>query len=237
MSLEPQHGPGAEENAGPPALSLARRPPALAAPRSVATTPLEIDASDPREPAMSARLLQLWNIVMKWRWPITAIASLGVAAGVIATMMTTPIYRATTTIQIDTEPAKVQAVATQQNYSYDDPEKYYLTQYELLKSRALAERVADKLADDDALLNPPETKPFWSRILPSKPPATTPSGHAVRTAIAAGMVMGGLTIQPVRLSRLVRISFDSPDPGAAARVANAVAASFISWNLERRFEA
>jgi capsular exopolysaccharide synthesis family protein len=187
---------------------------------------------------MSASLLHIWNIIVKWRWPIAAVATLGVIAGVVVTLMTTPVYRATTTIQIDQEPAKVQAVATQQT-TFDDPEKYYLTQYELLRSRTLAERVAqnEDLADDDALMHPPETRSIWSRIMPRKPVRQTPSTHATRMAVAAAIVQGGLTVDPVRASRLVKISFDSPDPAVATHIANAVAANFISWNLERRYEA
>ncbi len=239
MSLEPQDGPGGEEKASPRGLSISTRSPALAVPRTLATTPIEATAaSDPRERAMSASLLHIWNIVVKWRWPIAAVATLGVIAGVIATLMTTPIYRATTTIQIDNEPAKVEPVVNQQG-GYYDPEKYYLTQYELLKSRALAERVAqnEDLADDDALLNPPETKSFWSRLFPRKPPPVSRAGHAARAARAASLVAGGLTVDPVRASRLVKISYESPDPAVAARIANAVAANYISWNLERRYDA
>ena len=239
MSLEPHEGAGGEERPAPPALSITSRSPALAVPRTLATTPIDASGpADPRERAMSASLLHIWNIVVKWRWPIAAMAALGLVAGVLATLITTPVYRATTTIQIDSEPPKVQAVSGQ-NFSWEDPEKYALTQLELLKSRTLAERVAqnEDLADDDALLHPPETKPFWSRLLPRKPVPPSPASHASRTASAASMVASGLTVDPVRASRLVKISFESPDPAVAARIANAVAANFISWNLERRYDA
>src|SRR5258708_37405942 len=194
MSLEPQDGRGPA--GAPPALNIPSRSPVLSVPHTLATTPIEA-AADPREHVMSASLLHFWNILAKWRWPITAVAALGLAAGVVATMITTPIYQATTTIQIDQEPAKVQAVG-QQSYSYEDPEKYYLTQYELLKSRALAERVAqnEALGGDDALLNPPETKPFWSTFQPRKPRAVSPAGHAARTAAAASLGSCGLTVVP-----------------------------------------
>ena len=240
MSLEPHGGAGGEQT---PALSISSRSPALAVPRSIATRPIEAAGSaDPRERAMSASLLHMWNIVVKWRWPIVAMATLGVCAGVIATLITTPIYRASTTIQIDNEPPKVQAVAGGPSYSsWEDPEKFALTQYELLRSRTLAERVVqnDNLADDDALLHPPETKPFWSGLLhPNrKPLPPSPASHAARMASATSVVMGGLGIDPIRASRLVKITFESPDPAVAARIANAVAANFISWNLERRYDA
>ena len=44
----------------------------------------------------------------------------------------------------------------------------------------------------------------------------------------------GLSVDPVKESRLVRLSFDSPDPAFSARVVNAVAEGFIASSLERR---
>ena len=52
-----------------------------------------------------------------------------------------------------------------------------------------------------------------------------------------GVVQGGLTIVPVRNTRLVQISYDSPVPAFSARVAKAVAEGFIASGLERRFGA
>ena len=59
-----------------------------------------------------------------------------------------------------------------------------------------------------------------------------PSPEAQERALLAN-----LTIDPVRNSRLVKISYDSPRPAEAAAVANAFANNFINMNLERRFEA
>ena len=43
-------------------------------------------------------------------------------------------------------------------------------------------------------------------------------------------------VEPVRLSQLIRISFESPDKEFSARVANAVADAFIENDLEARFQ-
>src|SRR5262249_34186837 len=51
------------------------------------------------------------------------------------------------------------------------------------------------------------------------------------------MVRSGLTVEPVANSSLVRLSFDSPNPQWAERVANGVADSFVSSNLDRRYGA
>ena len=46
-----------------------------------------------------------------------------------------------------------------------------------------------------------------------------------------------LSVQPVGTSRVVRLSYEYPDPAWAQRIANAVANTFVSLTLERRFEA
>src|SRR5207247_254576 len=47
--------------------------------------------------------------------------------------------------------------------------------------------------------------------------------------------LGGLTITPVRYSRLVDVKYQSPSPRIAAQVANALAKSYIEQNLEFKF--
>ena len=58
---------------------------------------------------------------------------------------------------------------------------------------------------------------------------------AQRKAAAAGLIQAGLSVFQAPNSSLVSISFDSPDPGWAANIANAVAQGFTDLNLERRY--
>jgi polysaccharide biosynthesis transport protein len=52
-----------------------------------------------------------------------------------------------------------------------------------------------------------------------------------------GAVQGGLSVEPVGNSRLLRLHFDSPDARLAAEVANSMARVFINLNLARRLDA
>ena len=123
------------------------------------------------------------------------------------------------------------------------PEEYgdvdfYRTQYELLKSRTLAERVVEQLEPEAARLAPaPKSDPWWSAWLPAELPQWWASVRAREPAAgdapgtvaspadvarsasesAVGAFMGSLTVEPVRNSRLVRVLFDSPDPQARRR--------------------
>jgi capsular exopolysaccharide synthesis family protein len=189
------------------------------------------EALDMREGGVN--LQQYLHLALKYRWLLICAIALGIAGGVGATLLTTPVYRASATIQIDEEPAKVVAVESQRPSQTSGADKFYQTQYELLKSRALAQRVVAR----EGLANNPRFMGQWRNAPAAKAPARTAADRAARTAIAAGLVSEQLQIEPVRLSRIVRISYESPDRAMAANIANAVAANYITWNLERRYEA
>lgn len=181
-----------------------------------------------------------WHIIVKHRFVIGGAVLAALLVGVVLTLLTTPIYRATATIQIDRETTKVVDIEG------TDPETggnqdFYQTQYALLKSRSLAERVVQRenLANDATFMAQEKGSPLagLARLFGRRPTADTLTGTPVqRTRQAANKVMGGLTIEPVRGSRLVNISYESSDRETAQRIVNAVAENFIGANLDRRFE-
>ena len=190
------------------------------------------------------------RIVTKYRWLIASITLAALALTAVSTLMLTPIYRATASIQIEREAANIVdkgQVVAEDSSGFE----FYQTQYLLLSSRTLAERVAAALAlGDDTAFNVQVSPTLFNYvkglllglIIPSPPPgdqdeAARSASSADRNAAAAGQLLGGLSIEPVRDSRIVRVSFSHPDPAVAMRVANGYAEVFIKDNLDRRFEA
>jgi len=202
-----------------------------AGPVNLYAQPVQPEAWDVGEGGFS--LLHYLNLAVKYRWLLICAVVLGLATGIVATLLTTPVYRASATIQIDEEPAKVVAVESQRPTQSTGADKFYQTQYELLKSRALARRVVAR----EGLANNPRFMGQWRKSAAAKAPSRTAAERAARSALAAGLVSDQLQIEPVRLSRIVKISYESPDRAMAASIANAVAANYITWNLERRYEA
>ena len=103
-------------------------------------------------------LRQYWRIVSKRRWLILATFTVVMAIAVIYTLRLPKIYSAMTTLIIETSAPKilngqVQDVA-EQSQPFWVSKEYYETQYNVLKSRAVAERVVQKLrvGRDDKLL-------------------------------------------------------------------------------------
>jgi succinoglycan biosynthesis transport protein ExoP len=180
------------------------------------------------------------GLALKYRWLILGCTLIALVLGLIVTFTATPIYRATTVIQIEREAPKVVKIDFPTQERSTDVFRFYQTQYDLLKSHSLAERVAANLdlgAASD-FLSPPSTSP-WSKLRNLIWPRTTSDkrNFEQKKAAAAGRVQGGLTVTPVLNSSLVRISFDSPSPVWAKRIADGVADSFISSNLDRRYGA
>src|SRR4249920_1764319 len=108
----------------------------------------------------------LWRIVVKRKWIVFAVVLLALATALVSTMMQTPIYRATITLKIEREAAKIldfKANVTPEEYGDID---FYRTQYELLKSRTLAERVVEQLNLRRSAGNASEApKPWWIALL------------------------------------------------------------------------
>ncbi len=111
-------------------------------------------------------------------------------------------------------------------------EEFFQTQYGLLRSRSLTERVIDDLglATSDAFLKQMGVSP------PRRGERSAAAQGAQRRETVIRSVQKSLAISPVRGSRLVSVSFNSPDPALSARVANAFAENFIQSNLDRRYE-
>lgn len=173
---------------------------------------------------------EYWHLAVKHRLLIAALLAASVVMGVIITMVMTPIYTASTTLQIDREAARIFNEGDVAPREIAASEEFFQTQYGLLKSRSLAQRVSEDLglASSDAFL---ETMDVEAPA--SGDPATR---SASRANAVASTLQANLSVAPVRGSRLVAVSFDSPDPQLAARVANAFGTNFIQANLDRKFE-
>jgi succinoglycan biosynthesis transport protein ExoP len=201
----------------------------LATERGLGPSAVELHEDDGRS---EFDLLRYWQFVWKHRliFIIAVVVSLAVATA--STLLTTPVYTAKMTIEIDREAAKVinlQDVSPREDLG--NGAEFYQTQYGLLKSRALAERVVDALG----LTSSPAFLHATGLDRKRKNAHSERSQQFLREA-AVRRVEGGLTVNPVRGSRLVQISFSSTSPEVAAELANGVAENFIAMNLDRKFE-
>ena len=178
------------------------------------------------------------RIALRWRYVIFGAMAAFVLLGLIVTLLMTPRYTAASTIEISREANKVtdfQGVEREANIA---DQEFYQTQYGLLQSRSLSERVATQLhlvdsAEFYALFGKKRSEPAF-QLVNGRYPA---SGQAERQRVAGEILRDNLSIAPTRQSRLVEIRFVSPNAGFSTSVANAWADNFIQMNLERKIQA
>jgi capsular exopolysaccharide synthesis family protein len=172
-----------------------------------------------------------WRHALKHRIVILGCFFGAVAIGAALTLLMTPVYTAKATLQIDREAARVFNADDVTPREVLQGEEFFQTQYGLLRSRSLAERVIESLglASSDAALQAIGIEP---------PPATGTAAQqaARRRASVLSALQGNLAVSPVRGSRLVTVEYDNPDPVVAANIANGFAENFIQANLDRKFE-
>jgi uncharacterized protein involved in exopolysaccharide biosynthesis len=173
----------------------------------------------PASSGLDLNLQTLWRIVHEWRWLILGSVAVGLAGAIVVTLLTTPLFKSEATLEINPPSVEIMDNGKGQPIVQNDRE-FLATQYGLLKSRTLAERVAQEL-----------NLPGNEQLIPGE------ADRATKLKIATGMLLQGYEVQPVPNSRLVRISYTSADPQLAARVTNSFSENFISSNLERRYEA
>jgi len=151
-------------------------------------------------------LSEIVNIIFKRFWLIAGLVLCGLIAAVLVNNLMRPMYEATALIMINKEDAgKLEAGPYA---SFMSEEDYYRTQYQLLESRSLLERVYKQLdlSQYEQFENPGGVKKLHK----------------------------ALKVSPITRSRLVNISIRSYDPQLAAEIANTVANTFVQENVSNR---
>jgi len=162
---------------------------------------------------------------LRKRWRIVALTTLLVCVGAFLWTYRAPkIYSATCTIIIDPSAPRVfnnnvSEVVEMGSGSYWADLQFYQTQYKIIGSKEIAQKVAERLglgADVDFPV----------------PHAGTPG----QVRDVTGAVMGEVAVKPIKDSRLALITVEDRQPERAAQIANAIATAYIESNLEYKLE-
>jgi len=167
---------------------------------------------------------------------------------VLWVMRLDPVYRASTTIMIEAQEAKT--VSIEEVYGMPSRmREYFLTQFEIIKNRDIAELVADKLdLWNDPKFAPPKPsegatgsglgiRSWFSSLFSKASDKQVPVDFdELRKAAVINKIMGQLTVQPVEFTQLVVVSFDSTDRELAAQVVNTLAQVFIQSQMDAKLQ-
>ena len=137
------------------------------------------------------------------------------------------IYESTATIEIEPKAANVlggnmEVVQSGSQGNFLANKDYYATQYEIIKSRAVSQKVLEMVPGENVL----EYLGFdLEKIEPDK----------IKDIDPIAVLLSKITVSPQKNSNIVRISVEDRDPEKAAFLANAVASSYIEFNLEKKY--
>ena len=207
-------------------------------------TKQELDslAFEPHQPEIeSLDLVRYWRAVARNKWRILGLVVLVGLLAHLYSLSLPLVYRATATVMV--EGSRPKGVTMEELYvAYGGTSRdYYLTQFEIMKSREFAEKLVrvmglTKHAEFDGRNRP---APWYYALLPERlapsPSPSPPAGQDLEDAVVS-KVMGQTSLQPVRNTQLVKLSFDSGDPEIAARIPNTLATLYIVADLESRME-
>lgn len=168
-------------------------------------------------------ILQYWHTILRWRVVLLTIVGTSLAIGVVVTVLTAPLYTAKAEIEISRQQKKVTNVEGLDAVGSSQDLEFYATQYALLKGTSLAERISKSLKLTDF------PKFFAAHG------AKMPDAPEERKRIATALLLKNVSVDPIRTSRLVDISYTSRSPQLSAQISNAWVQEFISATTDREF--
>ncbi len=199
---------------------------------------------DKKQQAAQIEVIDLsyyWYLFQQYALKLALLAFVISVIALLIAFTLQPVYKATTSILIESKEAKVVAIEDVYGLANDSKE-YLLTQYKLLESRELAERVVEKLN----LVNTKEFNPyfeqtdnpsFFADIMDFFRGQSGKDEILTEADVFAATVKAlheKISVNPVRKTQLVNVSVESSNAKLAALCANTLAQSYIESQLDAK---
>ncbi len=206
-------------------------------------------------------LRALLGVLLRRRWFLVGALGAALLLGALVTIRAPRIFSARALMLIERETPEVlsgvREVYDLGTGSYWNAQEYYQTQYEIIKSRPVAERAAailgingpsllaelqaagpgstqSALAADPLSGLPDELRRKLERLGFGRARTRETLDEALGKFDGASFVRGKVLVNPIKDSRLVEIAVEDRDPAFAADVANAVAQAYEEANLDQK---
>jgi capsular exopolysaccharide synthesis family protein len=177
----------------------------------------------------------------KYKWVISFLSILITILASFVLLSIKPTFRAESTMLIEADQSRVASINELFSYNVRNSD-YYRTQFEILKSRSLAEQVVEELS----LIKEPEfdprmdAMPWYRKYLPAEinglPLYSKDNGYDSADKLLNEVISrfsSGLTISPVAKTQIVKIVYESKKPELAAEIANKITDIYIArGNIE-----
>lgn len=179
---------------------------------------------------------EIWELIKKRRMIVYYFAGFVLLAALIRIQLQTPLFMTNGTLLIEKE-GRNQMNLLNQYYAYDNDwnNEYLNTQIRVLTSRSLAKKVINELqrVPGQESLNPAPKQGSLQKILGMNQKGA--DSDAQMTGAVSGF-LGSFGVSNIKDTRLLQVSYISPDPKLAARAVNTLFDKFIEFNLEMKAE-
>jgi polysaccharide biosynthesis transport protein len=184
-------------------------------------------------------IIQVLAILRRRTRLLISCVLISLVLGLVATLLMTPKYSASTIVEIQREARNFANVdgADSRTQAQVDPE-FYETQLGLLRSTLLAQSVAEDLRLQDSwsffdMFGSRKAKNWFQggKLLPRS------STREIRLREASDILLKEVSVSIPRLSRLATISVTTSDAAFSKLVADTWASHFIQQTLDRRYAA
>ncbi len=197
-----------------------------------------------------------WRLLKRHKWGILGVTLVGLLIGILKALTATPIYQAET--KLVAEPFQRKITIENEYINSAAVFLFYDTQFEIIRSRWVAERVVDKLnlvtktqkeekkteASIENLDDTSITKRLgliasdlldwrkWFGIENAE--ENEPLSDTELREQLASNVQANINVTGGKNSQVIRIDYSDPDPRNAAQIANAVADAYIQYDKTTR---
>ena len=175
------------------------------------------------EEARNFSLRDYVKILLKRKWWFLGFLAFTVGIALWINNFSTPIYKASATFRVSLDNSAYVGSQSSSMPFYRDDDRVFETQAQVMHSRTLARRVIK-------LLKLKEHPLFVAKVKEGDKPVSPEEAESelVDTFLA------NLTIEPVKKSDLIRVSFTSPDKFLAQQVPNVFAEEYMQFEIDAK---
>lgn len=187
---------------------------------------------DNERSALDLNLRLIWAAVYRNRLIMLGAIAVCVAISVIYLILATPVYQADASVKIEEQSIRIlKSDDSEAQRNPLDSERFLQTQLDVIRSRSVALAVAR----DQRLFGSEQFLQAMGESIETKPSSILTPRQAMEERVL-GILKKNMSVDLPVDSRIAIISFRSPDPKLAARLANSFAESYIRTDLQRRYD-
>ncbi|EAR22747.1 GumC family protein [Nitrococcus mobilis] len=217
-------------------------------PQSAAYSPVEPHWTETAQPGQETGLLEYLRVLVRHRLLIIGVVTMALLAALSYGLLQTPLYQGVMTLHMRANPP-VYVHALQDLQTPTDTKMFYVTQMDIIRSRAVAERVAERLTPEQRkqLRSPPAVTNYlaslvntlwnqvrdWLGLDESDQTALAADPQRASRALVK-QIQNNLSVIRRKDSELVEIQYYAPTPELAARIANLLGESYRATQIDQR---